>query len=88
MNVYSRHDLHFCCLRASRRVQEGGPGMDPASQELQPRRAGVPLSNIYRDVGVSGATGIQGHPRWHEPDGRLPALTSGGNRSGQPYGGT
>ena len=31
--------------------------MDPASQELQLRRAGVPLANLYRDVGVSGTTG-------------------------------
>ena len=31
--------------------------MDPESQELQPRRVCVPRDNIYRDVGVSGATG-------------------------------
>ena len=31
--------------------------MDPVSQELQLRRAGVPLNNIHRDVGVSGTTG-------------------------------
>ena len=44
--------------------------MDPGSQELQPRRAGVPQNNILHDVGVSGATGAQGlaparrPPRW------------------------
>ena len=45
--------------------------MDPASQELQLRRAGVPLSNIHRDVGVSGTTGTQGRQGWHQLDGRL-----------------
>ena len=45
--------------------------MDPASQELQPRRAGVPLANIHRDVGVSGTTGTQGCQGWHQLDGRL-----------------
>ena len=47
----------FGYIRTSRRLQEGVPGMDPASQELQLRRAGVPLDYIYRDVGVSGTTG-------------------------------
>ena len=40
-------------IRTSRQLQEGVPGMDPASQELQLQRAGVPRDNIYRDVGVS-----------------------------------
>ena len=43
----------FGYIRTSRRLQEGVPEMDPASQELQLRRAGVPLANIHRDVGVS-----------------------------------
>ena len=43
-------------IRTSRQLQEGVPGMDPASQELQLQRAGVPRDNIYRDVGVSGST--------------------------------
>ena len=47
----------FGYIRISRRLQEGFPGMDPASQELQLLRAGVPLNNIHRDVGVSGSTG-------------------------------
>ena len=45
--------------------------MDPASQELQLGRAGVPLANIHRDVGVSGTTGTQGRQGWHQLDGRL-----------------
>ena len=45
--------------------------MDPASQELQLRRAGVPLANIHRDVGVSGTTGTQGCQGWHQLDSRL-----------------
>ena len=44
--------------------------MDPASQELQLRRAGVPLANIHRDVGISGTTGTQGCQGWHQLDGR------------------
>ena len=34
----------FGYIRTSRRLQEGVPGMDPASQELQLRRAGVALN--------------------------------------------
>ena len=45
--------------------------MDPASQELQLRRAGVPLDHIHRDVGVSGTTGTQERRGWHRLNGRL-----------------
>ena len=45
--------------------------MDPASQELQLRRAGVPQFNIHRDVGVSGTTGTQERQGWHYLNGRL-----------------
>ena len=45
--------------------------MDPASQEMQLRRTGVPLANIHRDVGVSGITGTQGRQGWHQLDVRL-----------------
>ena len=58
-------------IRTSRRLQEGVPGMDPASQELQLRRAGVPLDQIHRDVGVSGTTGTQERRGWHRLNGRL-----------------
>ena len=45
-------------IRTSRALQEGVPGMDPGSQELQLRRTSVPLGNIFRDGGdtlVAGA---------------------------------
>ena len=58
-------------IRTSRRLQEGVPGMDPASQEIQLRRAGVPLDHIHRDVGVSGTTGTQERRGWHRLNGRL-----------------
>ena len=59
-------------IRTSRALQEGVPGMEPASQELQLRRAGVPLGNIFRDVGVSGARERRG---WH----RLNSCLAGGD---------
>ena len=49
----------------------GVPGMDPASQELQLRRADVPLDCIHRDVGVSGTIGTQVRQGWHQLDVRL-----------------
>ena len=58
-------------IRTSRRLQEGVPGMDPESQELQLRRAGVPWENLFRDVGVSGSTGTQERRGWHRLDARL-----------------
>ena len=58
-------------IRTSRRLQEGVPGMDPASQEIQLRRVGVPLDCIHRDVGVSGTTGTQERRGWHRLNGRL-----------------
>ena len=58
-------------IRTSRRLQEGVPGIDPASQEHQLRRAGVPLDHIHRDVGVSGTTGTQERRGWHRLNGRL-----------------
>ena len=61
----------FGYIRTSRQLQEGVPGMDPASQELQLRRAGVPLNNIHRDVGVSGSTGTRERRAWHQLNARL-----------------
>ena len=58
-------------IRTSRQLQEGVPGMDPASQELQLRGAGVPRDNLYRDVGVSGTIGTNHRRGWHSLDGRL-----------------
>ena len=45
--------------------------MDPATQELQLRRSGVPLDHIYRDVGVSRATGTNQRRGWHSLDARI-----------------
>ena len=61
----------FGYIRTSRQLQEGVPGMDPASQELQLRRAGVPLNNIHRDAGVSGSTGTRERRAWHQLNARL-----------------
>ena len=58
-------------IRTSRQLQEGTPGMDPASQELQLRRAGVPVPNIFRDVGISGSTGTRERRGWHRLNDRL-----------------
>ena len=58
-------------IRTSRQLQEGVPGMDPASQEFQLRRAGVPLNNIHRDVGISGSTGTRDRRAWHQLNARL-----------------
>ena len=58
-------------IRTSQHLQEGPLGMAPASQELQLRRAGVPLENIFHDVGVSGSTGTQQRQGWHQLNGRL-----------------
>ena len=58
-------------IRTSRQIQEGILGMDPASQELQLRRASVPLANIHRDVGVSGSTGTRERRAWHQLNDRL-----------------
>ena len=45
--------------------------MDPFSQELRLREAGVQRDHIVRDVGVSGATGTDRRHGWHSLDGRL-----------------
>ena len=45
--------------------------MDPFSQELRFREAGVQRDNVYRDIGVSGATGTDQRHGWHRLDGRL-----------------
>jgi DNA invertase Pin-like site-specific DNA recombinase len=58
-------------IRTSRQLQEGTSGMAPASQELQLRRAGVPVPNIFRDVGISGSTGTRERRGWHRLNFRL-----------------
>ena len=61
----------FGYIRTSRHLQEGVAGMDPFSQELRFREAGVQRDNVYRDIGVSGATGTDQRHGWHRLDGRL-----------------
>ena len=61
----------FGYIRTSRQLQEGVPGMDPGSQELQLQRAGVSLTNLFRDVGVSGSTGTRERQAWHQLNARL-----------------
>ena len=39
--------------------------MDPESQALRLRQAGVEPANIYRDIGVSGSTGTRERQGWH-----------------------
>ena len=69
-------------IRTSRRLQEGVPGMDPESQELQLRRAGVPWENLFRDIGVSGSTGTQERRGWHRNHSPRTALENGTDRGG------
>ena len=47
----------FGYIQTSRHLQEGVAGMDPFSQELRLRESGVQRDNVYRDIGISGATG-------------------------------
>ena len=61
----------FGYIRTSRQLQEGVAGMDPFSQEIRLREAGVQRDHIVRDVGVSGATGTDQRRGWHSLDGRL-----------------
>ena len=45
--------------------------MDPFSQEFRLREAGVQRDNVYRGIGVSGATGTDQRHGWRRLDGRL-----------------
>ena len=58
-------------IRTSRALQAGVPGMDPESQALRLRQAGVESANIYRDIGVSGSTGTRERQGWHRLNERL-----------------
>ena len=61
----------FGYIRTSRHLQEGVAGMDPFSQELRLRESGVQRDYVYRDIGVSGATGTDQRHGWRRLDGRL-----------------
>ena len=46
-------------------------GSDPETQRQQLQAAGVALSHIYQDVGVSGTSGTSSRRGWHWLDSRL-----------------
>ena len=46
-------------------------GSDPETQRQQLLAAGVALSHIYQDVGVSGTSGTNSRRAWHSLDSRL-----------------
>ena len=58
-------------IRTSRALQAGVPGMDPESQALRLRQAGVETAHIYRDIGVSGSTGTRERQGWQRLNERL-----------------
>ena len=61
-------------VRASRpRVSE--LSSDPETQRQQLLAAGVALSHIYQDVGVSGTSGTNSRRGWHSLDSRLAPAT-------------
>ena len=61
----------FGYIRPSRpRVSELS-GSDPETQRQQLLAAGVALSHIYQDVGVSGTSGTNSRRGWHSLDSRL-----------------
>ena len=49
----------YSYIRTSGRLQEGASGMNPASQQMQFHKAGVPRDQIHRHVGISGTTSTQ-----------------------------
>ena len=58
-------------VRTSRpRVSELA-GSDPETQRQQLLAAGVALSHIYQDVGVSGTSGTNSRRGWHSLESRL-----------------
>ena len=60
-------------IRTSRQHVDGEAGSDPETQRLQLLNAGVSPENVYRDVGVSGSTGINTRHGWRRLDSRLAA---------------
>ena len=55
-NVYCFRDRLRLHPHQQGRPGRRPPGMDPESQALRLRQAGVEPANIYRDIGVSGST--------------------------------
>ena len=61
----------YSYVRPSRpRVSELS-GSDPETQRQQLLAAGVALSHIYQDVGISGTSGTNSRRAWHSVDTRL-----------------
>ena len=58
-------------IRTSRPRVSGLSGSDPETQRQQLLAAGVALSRIYQDVGVSGTSGTNIRWGWHSLDSRL-----------------
>ena len=58
-------------IRTSRRLIAGEPGNDPDTQRRQLMDAGVPTTTLYRDLGVSGSTGINTRQGWRSLSSRL-----------------
>ena len=58
-------------IRTSRRLIAGEPGNDPETQRRQLLDAGVPTSNLYQDLGVSGSTGAVTRQGWRSLSSRL-----------------
>ena len=60
-------------IRTSRQRIEGISGSDPEAQAHQLHQDGVPETNIFRDVGVSGGTGTTSRAGWRALNTRLAA---------------
>ena len=58
-------------IRTNRRQTQGQSGSDPEAPVLQLRDAGVPSDLIYRDVGISGATGTNSRKAWRPLNARV-----------------
>ena len=58
-------------VRTSRPRVSDLSGSDPETQRQQLLAAGVALSHIYQDVGISGTSGTNSRRGWHSLDSRL-----------------
>ena len=58
-------------VRTSRPRVSDLAGSDPETKRQQLLAAGVALSHIYQDVGVSGTSGTNSRRGWHSLDSRL-----------------
>ena len=63
--------ITYVYARTSRRRVSELSGSDPETQRQQLLAAGVALSRIFQDVGVSGTSGTNSRRGWHSLDSRL-----------------